>query len=87
MKQIQTPQLEITRDGQPTNEFEPTAIEALQAAFKSTTQQFTANARMQARMALYDALHRTQYRRIRNELARKKRNEKFEKSIGLIAVK
>lgn len=77
-------QLEIRIDGELQT---PTHIEALQAVFKSTTQQFTANARIQARMALYDLRYGTDYRRIRNELARKKRNEEFERSIGLVAIK
>lgn len=65
----------------------PTHIEALQAVFKSKTTQLAANARMQARMALYDARRGTKYRKIYNELARQKRNREFEKSIGLVAIK
>lgn len=84
MKQNTHNQLEIRVDGQLVT---PSHVEALQTAFKSTTQQFTANVRMQARMALYDLTHGTEYRRIRNELVRQKRNREFEQSIGLVAIK
>lgn len=64
----------------------PTHVEALQAAFKSKTTQVSANARMQVRIVLYDLTHRTKYRRIRNQLARERRNREFEKSIGICLI-
>lgn len=39
---------------------------------------------LQAEMLWYDIRHRTHYRRIRNELAREKRNREFEMKIGLV---
>jgi hypothetical protein len=41
---------------------------------------------LQATMAVYDTLHGTHYRDIRNRLAREKRNHDFEARIGLVAV-
>jgi hypothetical protein len=41
------------------------------------------NSRLQAKMFVYDTLHRTQYRRIRNKLVQERRNREFESSIGL----
>lgn len=39
--------------------------------------------RLQAKMAVYDVLHGTQYRRIRNQLAAERRNREFEARIGI----
>lgn len=41
---------------------------------------------LQASMAVYDRLHGTHYRAVRNELVRVQRNHEFEARIGLIAV-
>jgi len=38
---------------------------------------------LQVEMFWYDLLHRTQYRQIRNQLIRQKRNEVFELKIGI----
>lgn len=39
--------------------------------------------RLQAKMAVYDALHGTRYRHIRNRLAAEQRNKDFEVRIGI----
>lgn len=41
---------------------------------------------LQTELFIYDLLHGTDYRRIRNRLVRDKRNAEFEARIGLIAV-
>lgn len=38
---------------------------------------------LQAEMLMYDLLHGTNYRRIRNSLARQERNRRFEARLGL----
>lgn len=38
---------------------------------------------LQAEMLMYDLLHGTNYRRIRNTLARQERNRRFEARLGL----
>lgn len=42
--------------------------------------------RLETRMFVFDALHRTNYRAIRHELVEQEKRRKFEASIGLIAV-
>lgn len=42
---------------------------------------------LQAEMLMYDLLHGTNYRRIRNHLVREKRNREFELRIGIAKVK
>jgi hypothetical protein len=39
--------------------------------------------RLQVRMFTYDRLHGTNYRQVRNQLVRQKRNQAFESRIGL----
>jgi hypothetical protein len=47
---------------------------------------FTGEVALQARMATFDVLHGTHYRRIRNELVEQKRRTEFERRIGLVAI-
>lgn len=42
--------------------------------------------RLETRMFVFDALHRTNYRAIRHELVEQQKRRDFEASIGLIAV-
>jgi hypothetical protein len=84
-----TIQLEVNRDGQPDYEYmpqPPSNVEALQAAVHDKVAQVTGYVALQARMASYDLIHGTEYRSIRNELYREKRNQRFEKSIGIVAI-
>lgn len=46
-----------------------------------------ANVKLEARMAVFDAFHGTNYRQIRHDLIREQKLAKFEKSIGLSRVK
>lgn len=89
MKAINTnnPEITITRDGQVTNEFQPSPLEASVSHVQAIISRFTGNVALQARMAVYDARSGTNYREIRNNLARQKRDQEFERSIGLVAVK
>lgn len=43
-------------------------------------------AALEVRMAVFDTLHGTNYRAIRHDLIEQKRRERFEASIGLVAV-
>jgi hypothetical protein len=42
--------------------------------------------KLEARMVVFDAFHGTSYRQIRHELMAKKKRERFEQSIGLVAI-
>lgn len=42
--------------------------------------------KLEARMIVFDAFHRTNYRAIRHELVEQQKREKFEQSIGLVAL-
>lgn len=85
MKAINTnnPEITITRDGEVTNEFQPTiadaAVSHVQAAVGALS--------LQVRMFTFDTIHGTNYRSIRNQLVEQKKREEFVKSIGLVAVK
>lgn len=46
-------------------------------------EQLIGRAQLQVEMAAYDLIHRTNYRRIRNDLVREKRNRAFEAKLGL----
>ncbi len=87
-EQTQTPFI-VTVDGEIDPELStlpPTALEAAAAQVSDAWHRFTGHVALQARMATFDALHGTHYRKIRNELAEQQRRERFERSIGLVAV-
>jgi hypothetical protein len=64
----------------------PTGIEAVAANVRAGISHVTGAIALQARMATFDTLHGTNYRRIRNNLVAQKRREDFERSIGLVAI-
>jgi hypothetical protein len=45
-----------------------------------------ANIKLETRMVVFDKLHGTNYREVRHALVEKQRREKFEQSIGLVAL-
>lgn len=45
-----------------------------------------ANIKLETRMVVFDKLHGTNYREVRHSLVEKQRREKFEQSIGLVAI-
>ena len=65
---------------------EPSLVERSVNHVEALISRFTGNVALQARMATYDALHGSNYRQIRNDLVREKRNQEFERSIGLVAI-
>jgi len=83
------PTLQVTRDGQPDYEYmpvPPSPVEALQAAVADKLNQFTGHVVLQARMALFDRMHGTNYRHIRNTLVEQEKRRSFADSIGLILI-
>lgn len=65
----------------------PTITERLQSHVEARISHIKGSLVLQARMAMYDARFGTNYRQVRNQLARERRNREFEKSIGLVSVK
>lgn len=65
---------------------EPGAIEMARTAAIEGLQQVVGAVRLEARMLVFDALHGTSYRQIRHNLAEQQRRERFEASIGLVAI-
>lgn len=45
------------------------------------------NVKREARLAMFDAIHQTNYREVRHNLIEQKRRERFEQSIGIVALK
>lgn len=42
--------------------------------------------KLEARMIIFDAVHGTDYRRIRHELVEQQKRQAFEESIGIVAI-
>jgi hypothetical protein len=42
--------------------------------------------RLQAKMLVYDIVHKTQYRQVRNQLVQEQRNREFEEAIGIVRI-
>ncbi len=88
MKEIQTPFI-VTQDNEFVPELSvlpPSPVEVALTHVGNAVGRFTGAVALQARMAVFDTLHGTNYRHIRNELVEQKRRENFEKSIGLVAI-
>lgn len=45
------------------------------------------NIKLEAKMAAFDMIHDTNYRQVRHNLIEQKRRERFEQSIGVVALK
>jgi hypothetical protein len=76
----------VERDGEIDTELSilpPTAVEAAAGRVGDAFHRFGSHVRLQTRMAVFDTLHGTHYRRIRNELYAQRRREAFERSIGI----
>lgn len=85
-EQIQT--LIVNRDGQfdpESSVLPPSDVEALVDNARSAVAGFVGHIGLQARMAIFDARHGTNYREIRNGLVEQKRRQEFERRIGLVA--
>ena len=81
--------LPVYRDGQLDMTYMPvplTLMQATTAALKAKTQNLASGVVLQARMAVFDVIHGTNYRSIRNDLFADRREERFVSSIGLIRV-
>lgn len=79
----------VTRDGEVDEQLSvlpPTGLEAVAEHVQAAFQRFTGNIALQTRMAVFDTIHGTNYRRIRNELVEQQKREQFERSIGIVAI-
>lgn len=79
----------VTQDGELNQELSvlpPSNVEAIVSHVQGAVEAFAGNVVLQARMALFDLKHGTNYRQIRNELVEQKRRHEFEQRIGLVAV-
>lgn len=65
---------------------EPGVVDAARMAAIEGLQRVVSNVRLETRMLVFDALHGTNYRQIRHELVERQKRERFERSIGLVAV-
>lgn len=86
----QTQTLIVNRDGEfdpESSVLPPEGAAAIVDHVRDALDRFTGNIALQARMAIFDARHGTEYRQIRNALVEQKRREEFLESIGLVAIK
>lgn len=91
-KKTQTPQNKVTnfvvvQDGKVIYDSTPTAVDLARERLVEQVAGLFGNIKLEARMAAFDALHKTNYRRIRHELMEQKKREAFEASIGLVPIK
>lgn len=76
----------VTYDGEIDTELSvlpPTPIEVAAGQMQAAAERLAAHLALQTRMALFDTIHRTHYRRIRNDLAEQQKRAAFERSIGI----
>lgn len=66
---------------------EPEGLDAVRMAAVEGLQRVVSAAKLEVRMLAFDALHGTHYRQIRHDLMAQAKREKFERSIGLVAIK
>jgi hypothetical protein len=89
-KETQTNQIQnliITQDGEWINQpIEPTVVDVAREAVLNGLGHAIGAIQLETRMFVFDALHGTHYRLIRHELMAEKKRERFEASIGLIAI-
>jgi hypothetical protein len=77
----------IVQDGEVVNnEYQPSAIELARESVLNGIHGAIDHVKLESRMLVFDALHGTDYRTIRHDLIEKQKRERFEASIGLIAV-
>lgn len=62
------------------------ALDGVRSTITTTIGNMATAARLEVRMAVFDTLHGTNYRKIRHDLIEKRCRETFEASIGLVAV-
>lgn len=76
----------VERDGQLDTELSvlpPTGLEIASVQVRDTFQRMAGHIALQTRMAVFDTIHHTNYRHIRNELVEQHKRERFERSIGI----
>lgn len=78
------PNFVIIQDGEVVNDQYIEAPTALNIASEGISRAVEV-VKLEARMFVFDALHRTNYRSIRHDLVREQKRRKFEESIGLVA--
>jgi hypothetical protein len=93
MKNTQTqPTIELTvlRDQVPDYDYMPKPPSAVTEAAQGLLNGLHGaieHMKLEARLIAHDAFFGTNYRTIRHELVRQKRNAEFERSIGIVAIK
>ncbi len=65
---------------------DPGAMELARTAAIEGLQRVVSHVKLESRMLVFDTLHGTNYRQIRRELVAQKKRERFEASIGLVAI-
>lgn len=80
-------QLVITRDGEVTHEFEPTALQTAAQDVSKVLGNVWSNLVGEVRVGAYDVLHDTDYLTVKHDEVRKQARERFETSIGYTALK
>lgn len=73
----------ITRDGELTDEFEPTKWDLAANIIKSKAQKAREDLKLELQMIAFDTVHRTNYRKIRHQIVEKQKRLQFEDKIGL----
>lgn len=73
----------VIQDGKVIYDSTPTATDVVRERLLEQVGTIYGNIKLEARVALFDALHGTNYRRIRHELLEEQRVRAFERSIGL----
>lgn len=89
LKEIQTnelPNFVIIQDGEVITPPEPSAMEVARETVLQGLQHVVEATRLNTRMLVFDAFHGTNYRQIRHVLVEKQKRERFETSIGLVAI-
>jgi len=77
----------IMQDGEVVNAaYEPSRLELARESVLNGISRAIDHVKLETRMVAFDALHGTNYRTIRHELVEKQKRERFEASIGLVAV-
>lgn len=85
-KQTQLENFVIMQDGEVTNAYDPSALDTARTAVFEGLSRVISHVRLETRMLAFDALHGTNYRAIRHNLVEQQKRERFEASIGLVAV-
>lgn len=87
IKNTNSEQLVITRDGEVTHEFEPSALQTAAIGVSQVLATIWSNLKDEVRVGAYDALHGTDYLASKHDEINRQAQERFEASIGYTALK